>query len=66
MLAETAWPGSAGWRRKIGVMEAKYGKRKREGKRKGADKKLNKQHLANNSDWELTFPSLLGLLEAPL
>lgn len=65
MLAETAWPGSAGWRRKIGVTEANMEKEK-EGKRKGADKKLNKQHWANKSDWELTFSSLLGLFEAPL
>lgn len=32
----------------------------------GADKKPNKQHLVDDSDWELAFSSLLGLLEAPL
>lgn len=45
MLAETAWPRSAGWRRKIGVMEANMEKEKEREKRKSADKKLNKQPL---------------------
>lgn len=34
MLAETAWPGSAGWRRKIGVTEANMEKEKERGKEK--------------------------------
>lgn len=60
-MARVGWLETENW-----GYGGKYGKRKREGKRKGADKKLNKQHLANNSDWELTFSSLLGLFEAPL
>lgn len=34
MLAETAWPRSAGWRRKIGVMEANMEKEKEREKEK--------------------------------